>query len=202
MLASPAGRIGPNAITQMAAALDSELGTGAAEVLLRAVGLGAYLRSPPQSMVDEQEVIVLHEAVRERLPRATAGCVTRDAGRRTADYLLAHRIPAVVQRLLRPLPAAVSSRVLLRAIARHAWTFAGSGRCTVRAGRPVLITIVDCPLCRGAVSHGPMCAYYAATFERLFSQLVHPRARVLETACAASGAAACRFEIDWRRARR
>jgi hypothetical protein len=53
--------------------------------------------------------------------------VARSAGRRTADYLLAHRIPKPVQALLKALPARLAARVLLSAIARHAWTFAGSG---------------------------------------------------------------------------
>jgi divinyl protochlorophyllide a 8-vinyl-reductase len=62
-----------------------------------------------------------------------------------------------------------------------------------------VITVADCPLCRGAARRAPACAYYAATFERLFARLVHPRARAFETDCAASGAKLCRFEIDWRR---
>ncbi len=39
----------------------------------------------------------------------------------------------------------------------------------------------------------PLCDYYAATFERLFRALVHPRAVVVETACEACGADACRW---------
>jgi divinyl protochlorophyllide a 8-vinyl-reductase len=44
----------------------------------------------------------------------------------------------------------------------------------------------------------PACDYYAATFERLFTVLVHPDAKVVETDCMGRGASACRFEIRWR----
>ena len=53
------------------------------------------------------------------------------------------------------------------------------------------------PLARGAQHNAPLCDYYAATFERLFVMLVHPRACVVETACEAQGAAACVFELAW-----
>ncbi|WP_235823343.1 4-vinyl reductase [Azohydromonas sediminis] len=43
----------------------------------------------------------------------------------------------------------------------------------------------------------PACDFYAATFERLFRALVHPRASVAETACEACGDDACRFEVRW-----
>jgi divinyl protochlorophyllide a 8-vinyl-reductase len=63
--------------------------------------------------------------------------------------------------------------------------------------RPVVLLIEGCPICRGAHAAAPICDYYAATFLRLFTRLVHTRAVVRETACAAAGAGACRFEIDW-----
>ena len=50
----------------------------------------------------------------------------------------------------------------------------------------------------GPESEAPACDFYAATFERLFRVLVHPAARVTETACEACGDDACQFEIEWR----
>jgi divinyl protochlorophyllide a 8-vinyl-reductase len=191
-------RIGPNAIIQLCAALQGEIGPERAAELVRAAGLGTYLERPPQRMVDEHEVIALHARVRAQLSAAAARTVAREAGARTADYLLANRIPAIVQHLLRWLPATLASRALLAAITRHAWTFAGSGQFAARSGRPVEITIAHCPICRDGRADGPICDYYAATFERLYARLVHGRSRVAEIECAASGAPRCRFLIDWR----
>jgi divinyl protochlorophyllide a 8-vinyl-reductase len=87
--------------------------------------------------------------------------------------------------------------VLLAAIARHAWTFAGSGEFNAHVGRCVELTLHHNPLCRGWHSEGPACDFYAATFERLFRALVHPRAQVVEVSCEACGADACRFEVRW-----
>jgi len=60
------------------------------------------------------------------------------------------------------------------------------------------LTLRGNPMCRGLprLEH-PACDYYAATFERLFAVLVHPDARVVETACEACGDAVCRFEVGW-----
>lgn len=194
-----AGRIGPNAITRVAEAAAQLVGTAATQALFEAAGLAAHLREPPQAMVDEREVTRLHAALRAHCGEAMARQVAREAGLRTARYLLAHRIPKPVQGLLRRLPAPLAARVLLSAIRRHAWTFAGSGVFTARAGRPVVLTIRGNPLCRGLASDTPACDFYAATFEHLFVALVHPEAWVVETACEARGDAACRFEVHWRR---
>jgi divinyl protochlorophyllide a 8-vinyl-reductase len=205
LTAMPAtGRIGPNAITRVAEVLPVRVGrTVTAQVFERA-GLERYLREPPQAMVDETEVRRLHGVLRATLGDAEARAVARAAGTRTADYLLAHRIPRPVQRLLKLLPAPLAARVLLAAIARHAWTVAGSGRfdarCAWRRGPPVVLTIRANPLCLGLAGAAPACDYYAATFERLFRVLVHPQSQVREVACEACGDPECRFEIRWRQA--
>ena len=192
-----AGRIGPNAITRVAEVLLPRLGAGTTAAIFERAGLQAYLAHPPQSMVDEAEVSRLHRALRAVVGEAGAREVAFEAGTRTGDYLLAHRIPKPVQWLLRHLPAPLAARVLLAAIQRHAWTFAGSGEFTVRAGQPVRLTIRHNPLCRGLASDVPSCAFYTATFERLFRVLVHPAARVKERQCEAMGAPACLFEVAW-----
>ncbi len=103
--------------------------------------------------------------------------------------------------MLRMLPAPLACRALLAAIRRHAWTFAGSGTFVAVAGRPTRLAITGNPLCHDEPrSDTPHCAYYAATFERLFRVLVHPRSTVIEVACEARGEDACRFEIAWQRA--
>ncbi len=190
-------RIGPNAIIRVAEALRQHKGEAVTALIFGRAGLLPYLAELPQSMVDEAEVMRLHGALRDCVGPAEARAVARDAGHRTADYLLTRRIPRAVQTLLRRLPAALAARLLLAAIRRHAWTFAGSGHFSARAGKPVALTLRDNPLCRGVAVDEPACDYYSATFERLFRVLVHPRARVRETACEAMGADACVFEIDW-----
>jgi divinyl protochlorophyllide a 8-vinyl-reductase len=194
-----AGLIGPNAITRVAQVLPAWRGTAFTEALFDRAGLRALWQRPPQDMVPEAQVRALHHALRAALPAEEAAAVSRAAGRATADYLLGHRIPRPVQRLLRLLPAPLAARVLLAAITRHAWTFAGSGRfsAAVPGLRLAVLEIRDNPLCRGLYADVPACDYYAATFERLFQVLVHRGATVHETACEACGDEACRFELRW-----
>lgn len=202
--ASAAGLIGPNAITRVAQVLPAWRGTAWAEQLFERAGLLRHWRSPPEQMVREDEVRALHAALREAMPADEAAAVSRAAGRATADYLLGHRIPRPVQRLLKLLPAPMAARVLLKAITQHAWTFAGSGEFSViwparrAAGTArVVLQIRNNPLCRQLHTSAPACDYYAATFERLFQVLVQARTQVLETACEACGDDACRFELRW-----
>jgi divinyl protochlorophyllide a 8-vinyl-reductase len=190
-------RIGPNAILRVAEALAVSHPEAVRERIFARAGLADYLAQPPEQMVPEQEVQQLHAALRAELGAEQAARVAADAGRRTAGYLLAHRIPRPVQTLLRWLPASLAARVLCAAIGRHAWTFAGSGRFSVRAGHPTQLVIRGNPMCRGLRSPAPSCDFYAATFEHLFRSLVHHRARVQETSCEARGDEACRFEIRW-----
>ncbi|MFN9209409.1 MAG: bacteriochlorophyll 4-vinyl reductase [Betaproteobacteria bacterium] len=192
-----AARIGTNAIVQLAEALRALTGEARGAQLFQAAGLARYWDAPPQQMVDEAEVLRLHSALRAEFDAEAATTLAREAGRRTGDYLLAHRIPRAAQWLLKRLPASLASRLLLSAIRRHAWTFAGSGTFTARAGRPTWFRIADCPICRGATSGQPLCDFYAATFERLFRVLVHPGTTVAETTCQACGADACTFEARW-----
>lgn len=199
MIASTAaaGRIGPNAITRVAEVLPALLGEAGTRRLFEAAGLAGYLQAPPQHMVDETEVARLHAVLRQQLGPTLAGQVAQRAGERTADYLLAHRIPRPVQALLKLLPARLAARVLLSAVSRHAWTFAGSGHFRARPGRPCVLTIQDNPLCRGVQAEAPACDFYSATFERLFQVLVHPAARAVETHCETRGDPFCRFELRW-----
>lgn len=192
-----AARIGPNAIIRVAEVLRADVGEATTTALFASVGLAGYLAVEPGDMVDETEVARLHQRLRSALGGEHAARISRDAGLRTADYLLARRIPKPVQWLLKRMPARLAAHVLLAAIRRNAWTFAGSGRFTAAAGNPSRLAIVDNPLCRGAAAPVPVCHYYAATFERLFRTLVHRNARVIETACEAAGGDACRFEVHW-----
>ncbi len=187
------GRVGPNAITQTAAALEAEGGPALARQVFEAAGLAELLDAPPDAMVPENVAGRLHRVVAACLPPVQGMRMALSAGRRTADYLLAHRIPLPAQILLRALPAWAAARLLLIAIRKNAWTFAGSGQVTTRAGRVAVIEIAANPLAT------PGCPWHAAVFDRLFTLLVSSEATVRETACCARGAPACRFEIALRR---
>ncbi|MFP4077153.1 MAG: bacteriochlorophyll 4-vinyl reductase [Halochromatium sp.] len=188
-------RIGPNAITRVAEALVAARGS-AADVF-GAAGLTHYLDEPPEAMVDERDVTALQQALRAQLDAETARGIGHDAGLRTGDYLLAHRIPRPAQRLLKLLPPGPASALLLKAVGKHAWTFSGSGDFSYTIGRPVQVRIQDCPLCRGSQADVPVCDFYRGTFERLFTTLVHRKTQVIETQCQAMGAEACVFEMRW-----
>lgn len=192
-------RIGPNAIIRVAEALRTQHGEAVTAELFRRAGLEKYLPAMPGQMVDEGEVITLHQLLRPALGAESARAVAREAGLRTGDYLLANRIPRPAQFILRLLPPALASRVLLRAIGGHAWTFAGSGRFSAESAGKARLSIAGCPLCRGTTAEHPVCDYYAATFERLYRTLVSRRATVVETECQAVGAPACVFDITWKR---
>ena len=193
----PRGRVGPNAITRVGEALDALYGRATTHAVFAESGLTGYLDAWPHEMVPEGEVAALNRALHAHLPEEGFRQVAANAGGRTGDYLLAYRIPKPVQAVLRPAPAWLAARVLLKAIARNAWTFAGSGAFDAAAGRPCVVTITDCPLCREISADHPVCDTYTGTFERLFRELVHPEAEAAETACQGAGAPACRFEIRW-----
>jgi divinyl protochlorophyllide a 8-vinyl-reductase len=193
----PVGRIGPNAITRVAQALDASAGRGVTALVFAAADVTHHLDTPPTAMVNEAEVARLHGALFSVLPEAQAREVAREAGRLTGDYLLSHRIPMPAQRVLTLLPARLAAQALTKAITRHAWTFAGSGRFEVSGGKPLVLTITGCAASREIHTAEPACDYFVATFERIFRALVHRDARVWETECEASGGRFCRFEVDW-----
>ncbi len=190
-----AERIGPNAIIRTIDALRERLGEPETEALLEAAGLSAYFHAPPEAMVPEREVTELFCTLYQRLGEAEAKTVARDAGRRTADYLLANRIPRFAQLVLRALPAKLAARGLLAAIGKNTWTFAGSGSVRLEPTRPARVTIANCPICRDVRSEQTACDFYAGTFERLFQELVDGKAAAQETVCQALGGDACTFSI-------
>jgi divinyl protochlorophyllide a 8-vinyl-reductase len=187
-------RIGPNAVTRLAEAADDRLGHAACERLFQEAGLACHRARPPETMVDEADVMALHRTL-ARLHPAQAGAVAADAGVRTARYLLAHRIPRPVQAVLRVLPPGLAARVLLAAIGRHAWTFAGSGRFSARMGGGVTIRIEGGPFA-DTLAAGPLMAFYRAVFAHLFNTLVSPRTQVAD---AGVDGMICQFRMTWNR---
>jgi len=191
------GRVGPNAVLQLVAALE-ENGLGRRVLpLFAAAGAVEWLRRPPASMVDERRVARLHQTLRSCFTQAQSQRLLEDAGLRTANYLLHARIPRWVQQVLKRLPPALAARVLVAAIRKNAWTFAGSGRFTARVGRTVTIRIEGNPFCAGEMAAIPVCHWHCAVFQHLFEVLVSPTTRVVETHCEAACGSACCFEISW-----
>ena len=186
-----AGLVGPNAVIQLAAALRAapEAADAAERVFVRA-GFPRFLRSPPGEMIDETIPARLFDALWRELPPSQAALIARDAGHRTGAYVLANRIPTAARLVLRALPPRLASPLLLKAIRKHAWTFAGSGTCSVAVGRPAIITIEHNPLAM------PGCVWHVGVFECLFRALVSRRAVVRHAEVRIDGAPVCRFEID------
>lgn len=192
--AAGAARIGPNVVIQTYHALvargDLELAEG---VLLDATG-----RTPatlPEAMVEEREAVAIVHRVRQVLDEDAAAAVLADAGERTARYLLANRIPRLAQLVMQGAPAGLAFRFLANAMARHAWTFAGSGRFEWATEPRTLLRIHACPMCRDVRASRPFCGYYAATFDTLVRTLVSRRLGVREVRCRALGDACCEFAV-------
>lgn len=192
-MAEATARIGPNAILQFVPVLEAEQGPEETAHLLAMAGI-ITLPDPAKGLIDEGPAARLHQAVRRALP-GDAARLSAEAGRRTGDYILAHRIPKLAQAVLKRLPARLSVPILSKAIAKHAWTFCGSGEFRLVSSWPPVFEIADNPVVRGEVSDVPLCHWHAAVFERLFTAICGPRWQAVETACCAQGARACRFEL-------
>jgi divinyl protochlorophyllide a 8-vinyl-reductase len=194
--AGSAARIGPNAIIQTIAAMEEERGALETRRFLRRIGRGDLNDHLPTHMVDELAFISLISAVRADMGPEAAARVMARAGERTADYLLAHRIPAPARAVLPLLPRRLGLSLLLKAISGHAWTFAGGGRFSYTVERKgATLSLGSCPECRGIVAAEPICRYYERCFQALLRPLIDRRLTVREVACVAQGGGACVFEV-------
>lgn len=184
------GLIGPNAVLQMVPLLDRVGGPDWRAALMARAGIDTL--PDGTGMIPEAPVARLHQALRRDRPDLAAG-LGWQAGLATGDYILAHRIPRAAQVLLKALPWKLSARVLSQAIARNAWTFAGSGQFLVIS--PLVFDLRSNPLVRGEVVDHPICDWHRGVFTRLYQTLVHPSLACREARCCAMGHAACRFEM-------
>jgi divinyl protochlorophyllide a 8-vinyl-reductase len=184
-----AHHVGPNAILQTLEALQALAGPQALTRVCAAAGMPGLPDDPPAAMIPAQDALRLHRAVAETLPASLAEAVARDAGRRTGDYILAHRIPAPARGLLWLMPGRLAGPALLTAIGRHAWTFAGAAEVTCLRRPELELVIRDNPLAL------PGCPWHRAVLARLFQRLVDPGMTVAHTACCAVGDPVCRFVL-------
>lgn len=185
------GLIGPNAILQYLPVLDRAAGRQGRDQLLAQAGLATL--PDGRQMIPESQAARLHQYLRRADPQR-APALAEQAGRATADYILAHRIPRPAQAVLRHLPAPLAAWSLSRAIAAHAWTFAGSGRFIRKTAWR--FDIAHNPLVQGEIGDRPLCHWHAAVFGQLYARLVHPACRCIETECGAqTGGGPCRFTL-------
>lgn len=189
------GKIGPNSIIQTLAALKETYDPIQSYAILACGGAARLAEQVPVNMIDEQEFHTLALALVAQLGPVEAGQILRRAGQLTAVYLLKHRIPLLAQLLLRALPARQSMRILLPAVARHAWTFAGSATFSFGAdGAPW--AQIDSPLLRARPAlAGAVCNFYKGTFVHLIHALVGRRMTVWESECQAHGDSACAYRF-------
>ncbi len=184
-----ADAVGPNAITQTAAALTELVGRVSEREIFHRAGLAAYIERPPVTMVHEHEAAALFKALREALPEDRADAVLAEAGRRTARYIIANRIPRPVKALVSVLPVPTAARILLSAIHKHSWTFAGTGSVSKNQWPTLSLTIATNPLAT------PGCPWHTATLQELFQVLVSDHFEVRHLSCCARGNRNCHFEI-------
>ena len=185
-------------MVQTVDALVEATGRDTARRVLDCVGRGDLLTRRPEAMVDEREFTALIGALRRELGPDLSASILARAGERTGLYLLANRIPGPARVLLPHLPRRFALQILLKAIAAHAWTFAGSGRFTwTPTSTGATLRLADGPEARGHVAPAPCCAYYRNCFATLLRSLVDRRIVVSEIECMARGAAACVFAVAW-----
>lgn len=188
--ALPNGRIGPNAVIQLVHALnDAGTDISITKRIFELAGHSALLDELPVEMVDEQIPYRLYKALWLINPDGSAEKIARDAGCRTADYILENRIPGPAKLVLKFLPSRLAAQLLLNAIARNAWTFAGSGVCRVRFDSNPQIDIEDNPFTM------PGCIWHVGVFQRLFQQLVSARAKAFHIPQEWNERMVSRFEV-------
>lgn len=191
-VAASEARIGPNAITQLVAVLDRVEGRAFRDQVMAAAGVA--VPDPALGMIPEGDAAAVHLALRMAVPERAEGLL-RLAGLATGSYILKHRIPKGAQWVIRALPAPVGARLLAGAIARHSWTFAGSGAFRIAGWTPLTFEVAGNPLAVGLRTDHAACHWHAAVFERLFARLVWRACVVREVACVAAGDGLCRFEV-------
>lgn len=191
---APAAQIGPNAVLQSLRAIAEHSDDSTARALQIRAGIPTAW---PSGLIPETWFVRLVEAIREDFEPERAEAILERAGALTAQYVAANRIPRFAKRLLGWLPDRIATALLLAAIRRHAWTFAGSSTFDVRRGplpQSYLLELDRSPTCRPSSTPTAMAEgrYYAAAFEGLL-RMACPNATVREVQCRHQGANTCQF---------
>lgn len=159
--------IGPNAVLKTVEVMEERLGHAETAAILADAQI---TRLPSgEHMIPEIEALRLHRWLALRDPMG-ALVIAEEAGARTADYIIAHRIPRAACWLLRRLPARLAAPLLMAAIRKHAWTFVGAGVFAAQGGWHFTI---DRTAANDPVLPPPsLFHWYAAVFTRLYRTLV------------------------------
>ncbi len=164
--------IGPHAVIHAVIAMRERLG----EQETNAILANSQIAQIPtgDAMIPEMDVLRLHRWLSLREP-LDCFVITQEAARRTADYIIANRIPSMAVRLLQALPPALSGALLMRAIRQHAWTFIGAGRIRFSSAWEFEIdrSGADDPI----LLPESLLQWYAGVFEGLYRRLVSPGCR-------------------------
>lgn len=179
-------------ILQLMPVISEVLGEQASGLVLATAGVTQLPAA--DVFCDETPAAAVHQALRKEFP-GTAEHIARLAGTRTADWIVATRLPPVAAMTLSRMPVWLASPVLCGLIEKHAWTFMGSGQFRVINRSSPVFELKDNPVIRGEFSEHPVCSWHAAVFQQLFRSLVDPAISCTETHCSACGDAACRFEL-------
>jgi len=181
-------KIGPNSIIQTVAALEAVYGKHETEALLTIAGQGHLVGNLPSEMVEEEKFHSLVKALDREIGSDKLAGILDDSGQRTAAYLLKVRIPGFFQKLLRPLPPGLAFKLLLFAIGKNAWTFAGSGAFSYTSGHAPVITV------RVTYPTLPVVGnFYLGTFTKLLKELVNPDTKIEPSITGTSGNITCRY---------
>jgi divinyl protochlorophyllide a 8-vinyl-reductase len=182
--------VAPQVALETIAETEARLGRQVLAPLLAETGL---TRLPgPTEPLPEATAHALHAALRHHHP-AEAPDILAQAGRGTADTLIAKQLSTRAQTMLSSGPWTIAAWLLGRWATQNSWTFAGSAVFAPTAA--LEFEMVGNPLIRGETAPTPLCRFHEALFERLFQRLVDPRLICREIECQATGAPACRFAI-------
>lgn len=191
-------RIGPNAILQLAAPLESLFG---AAVMPQILNLARVPMPTGREMIPEGDAARVHRVMWQLFPEQGAR-ISQLAGQGTAHYIRTHRIPKPARFALRWLPHGTAEDMLLRAIEKHAWTFCGSGQFEAeRQGTELHFILHDNPLADDHPCPGHPCHWHSAVFAELFSTLLGAPYTCHETTCLGCGGDVCRFVVSREMAR-
>jgi divinyl protochlorophyllide a 8-vinyl-reductase len=164
--------IGPNAVLKAVEVMEERLGHAETAAILADAQI-AQLPSG-EHMIPEVEALRLHRWLALHDPMG-ALVIAEEAGARTADYIIARRIPRAACWLLRHLPPKLAAPLLMAAIRKHAWTFVGAG--AFAPSDPWHFTIDRSAAGDGLPPSESLFAWYAAVFTRLYRDLVAPGCR-------------------------
>lgn len=178
-------RIGSDAVLHTLDALSEVGGDHLTQEIIDAAGLRHVVGQTLQEMVPQSVFSALVQSIEDLLPRSQVDLVAVKSGRKTGAVLLEQYIPEMAQKLLRTLPKRVAGPLLLRALEKHAWTFAGSASVHHIDGPPLKLVIGNNPMAIWG------CLWQCALLETVFRRVVSPDARIWQMACCESNPMEC-----------